>query len=182
MIRSGAGISSSHDAAKAAQEAAGRAMQDAGLTSADWAIVFCTFPHREAYPEILRTVCEITQTTNLAGCSGIGVLTNSAEIEAEPGVCVLAVSSNSIRTSSFMFGEPTDGGFATGVEIGKRLKPVGGENALLALLPDPFNFHPELLFRGIQTELGNIPMIETSVRFREMLAAVGASVNPRPGG
>lgn len=159
MIKAGVGISGNLNASEAAGEASYQAMESGDLKRADWALVFCTFPHREKYQHILRTVCDITHTTNLIGCSGIGVLTNSAEIEAEPGVCVLAVSSNSIKTSSFMCGDRTDEGFKAGVEIGKGLKPIGYEKALLALLPDPFNFRPELLFRGIESELGYIPIV-----------------------
>jgi small ligand-binding sensory domain FIST len=159
MIKAGVGISNNIVAREAASEAALEAMENGELSSADWAFVFCTFPHRENYKEILTSVCGILKTNNISGCSGIGVLTNSAEIEAEPGVCVLAVSSKSIKTSSFICGEPTDGGFKTGVEIGERLKPIEYEKALLTLLPDPFNFHPELLFRGLESELGYIPIV-----------------------
>jgi small ligand-binding sensory domain FIST len=159
MIKAGVGISGNLNATVAASEAAFQAMETGDLKRADWALVFCTFPHRERYKEILRTVCDITHATNLIGCSGIGVLTNSAEIEAEPGVCVLAVSSNSIKTSSFMCGDTTDEGFKAGIEIGRRLKPLEYDKALLALLPDPFNFHPELLFRGIESQLGPIPIV-----------------------
>lgn len=159
MIKAGVGISGNINASEAGNEASLQAMEDGDLDRADWAIVFSTFPHRENYEEILRSVCDITQATNLIGCSGIGVLTNSAEIEAEPGVSVLAASSNSITTSSFLCADPADGGFRAGVDIGERLKPVGPERVLLALLPDPFNFRPELLFRGIESELGHIPIV-----------------------
>ena len=159
MIKAGVGISGNLNSTEAASEASLQAMESGDLKWADWALVFCTFPHREKYKVILRTVCDITGTTNVIGCSGIGVLTNSAEIEAEPGVCVLAVSSNSIETSSFMCGDTTDEGFKAGVEIGKRLKPIEYDKALLALLPDPFNFNPELLFRGIESQLGHIPIV-----------------------
>jgi small ligand-binding sensory domain FIST len=159
MFKAGVGISGNLNASEAAGEASIQAMENGQLKRADWALVFCTFPHREKYKDILRSVCDITRTTNLIGCSGIGVLINSAEIEAQAGVCVLAVSSDSIKTSSFMFGDPKDGGFDTGVKIGKKLKPIEHENALLTLLSDPFKFHPELLFRGIESELGDIPIV-----------------------
>ncbi len=159
MIKAGVGISGNLDASEAATEASYQAIEGGDLEKADWAIVFCTFPHRAKYEEILSRVCHITQATDLIGCSGIGVLTNAAEIEAEPGVCVLAASSNSIKTSSFLSGDTTDEGFRAGIDIGKRLKPIESEKALLALLPDPFNFHPDLLFRGIESELGHIPIV-----------------------
>ena len=73
-------------------------MHDAGISKADWAMVFCTFPHRANYQEILKIVCQITKTKNVTGCSAIGVLSNHGEIEARPGVVVLAVSSSNIRS------------------------------------------------------------------------------------
>lgn len=159
MIKAGVGISGNPNATEAASEASIQAMKVGDLNRADWVLVFSTFPHRGRYGDILRTACDITHATNVTGCSGIGILTNLAEIEAEPGVCVLAVSSNSIKTASFMSQDTKDEGLKAGVEIGKRLKPLAHDMALLALLPDPFNFHPELLFRGIKSELGHIPIV-----------------------
>jgi small ligand-binding sensory domain FIST len=134
-------------------------MERGGLTKADWALVFCTFHHRGSYKEILKSVCEITQTENITGCSAVGVLTSSAEIEGEPGVSVLAVSSDNMQGTSFLVYDSEDSGIRAGVEIGERLSPIQGENALLTLLPDPFHIHPELLFRGVESKLGEIPIV-----------------------
>jgi small ligand-binding sensory domain FIST len=137
-------------------------MERGSLTKADWAIVFCTFPHRASYKEILKSVIRITKTVNIAGCSAIGILTNFGEVEGSPGVAVLAVSSDSLHADSFLVHHTDDGGTKAGIEIAERLAHIKAENALLTLLPDPFYIHPELVFRGIESRLGNIPIVGAS--------------------
>lgn len=162
MIKAGVGYSLSENSNEAAREAASQAMERGGLTKADWALVFCTFPHRSSYKDILKSVCKITQTINVAGCSAIGILTNFGEVEASPGVAVLAVSSDSMNAASFLVQHTEDGGIKAGIEIGERMAPNKGGNALLTLLPDPFYIHPELLSRGIESRMGNIPIVGAS--------------------
>jgi small ligand-binding sensory domain FIST len=162
MIKAGVGHSINESGEEAAKEATLQAMERGGLTKADWAIVFCTFTHRKSYKEILKSVSKITQTANIAGCSAIGVLTNFGEVEGSPGVAVLAVSSDSLQADSFLAHHTDDGGAKAGIEIAKRLAHIQTENALLTLLPDPFYINPELLFRGIESRLGNIPIVGAS--------------------
>lgn len=162
MIKAGVGQSLSENSHEAAREAASQAMERGGLTTADWVLVFSTFPHRSCYKDILKSVCKITQTTNVAGCSAIGMLTNFGEVEGSPGVAVLAVSSDSVRADSFLIRNTEDGGMKAGIEIGERMAPYKVKNALLTLLPDPFYIQPELLSRGIESQLGNIPIVGAS--------------------
>ncbi len=159
MIRAGVGLSLKVNGIEAAVEASALAMEQAQLQKADWALVFCTFLHRANYQEILDSVCLNTQTKNVSGCSAIGVLSNTAEAEAEPGIVVLAVSSSEIQAKPFIVQELGAGGTKAGEEIGEKLKNASGKNALLTLLPDPFHIHPELLFRGIESVLGRIPIV-----------------------
>jgi small ligand-binding sensory domain FIST len=162
MIKVGVGYSLSESSEHAAQEAALQAINRGNITKADWAVVFCTFPHRSYYKEILKSVCQITGTTNIAGCSGIGILTNYGEVEGGPGVAVLAVSSDCMQVTSFLVHSTGDGGVKAGVEIGERLIPIEGNNALLTILPDPHHNHPELLLKGIESRLGDIPIVGAS--------------------
>ncbi len=159
MIEAGSGYSDHENSIEAANAAAKQAMHDAGIGKADWVMVFCTFPHRANYQEILRIVCKITKTKNVTGCSAIGVLSNHGEIEARPGVVVLAVSSSNIRSKPFAIYQLGAGGMKAGEEIGDLLKSSKSPNSLLALLPDPFHIHPELLFKGIESRLGEIPIV-----------------------
>lgn len=159
MIKAGIGCSIIEDSTRAGREAALQAMEQGGMAKADWAIVFCTFPHRARYAEVLKSISDITQTTDITGCSAVGVLTGSAEVEGEPGVVVLAVSSDSIKATPFLVPHSGDGGIKAGVEIGELLLPIQDANTLLALFPDPFSIHPELLMRGIESKLGDVPIV-----------------------
>ncbi|MEM7007505.1 MAG: FIST N-terminal domain-containing protein [Thermodesulfobacteriota bacterium] len=162
MIKAGSGYSDKSESIQAAKDAAKFAMENACMDKADWAMVFCTFPHRANYQEMLRVVCDITKTDNVSGCSAIGVLSNETEIEAKPGIVVLVVSSSSIKSNPFVIYQLGSGGTKAGEEIGELLKSTNGKNSLLTLLPDPFHIHPELLFKGIESKMGEIDIVGAS--------------------
>jgi len=159
MIRAGVGLSTKGTGVEAAGEASSLAMEQAGITKADWALVFTTFPHRAYYQEILSSVCNRTQTKKVCGCSAIGVLSGSNEVEAEPAVVVLAVSSSGMRVKPFIAQELGAGGINAGEEIGDKFKNGCGKNSMIAILPDPFHINPELLFKGVESRLGRIPIV-----------------------
>src|SRR3972149_2339529 len=173
MIKAGVGYSLSENSGQAAKEAAMQAIETGNIAKADFAVVFCTFPHRGSYKDILKSVCQITGTTNVAGCSGIGVLTNYGEVEAKPGVAVLAVSSDGMHATSFLVHHTDDGGMKAGLEIGGRLIPIKDENVLLTILP-------ELLMRGIESRMGEIQIVGASASehpaFHETFEFCGESV------
>ena len=162
MIKAGVGSSTIVSSVEAANEAAEAAMRQSRADECDWALVFCTFPHRANYEEILKSVCQITKTKNVSGCSALGVLSNAGEIEAEPGIVVLAVTSSEIRAKPFIVHQLGAGGMKAGEEIGDTLKSRVSEGSLLTLLPDPFHIHPELLFQGVRSKLGEIPIVGAS--------------------
>jgi len=159
VTKAGVGCSLDENGKQAAREAALQAIGAGGLTQADWALVFCTFPHRSSYKDIAKSVCEVVQTKNVTGCSAVGVLSNLGEIEAQPGVAVLAASSDNIRGTTFLVQDYGDGGLKAGVEIGEELISIESKNTLLSLLPDPYLIHPELLFRGVESQLGEIQIV-----------------------
>jgi len=162
MIKAGVGSSSIESSVRAAREAAQKAMQQAGIERCDWTLVFCTFPHRANYEEILKRVCEITKTKSLSGCSALGVLSNAGEIEAQPGIVVLAVSSDEINAKPFIVHQLGAGGLKAGEAIGNTLKSIADKASLLTLLPDPFHIHPDLIFQGLRSKIGDIPIVGAS--------------------
>ncbi|GBD38583.1 hypothetical protein HRbin37_00834 [bacterium HR37] len=170
MIKAGFGFSQDENGVKAARKAAFQALSTGDMERADWALVFSTFPYRSAYKDILNSIGEVIKTKDVVGCSALGVLTNMGEIEAEPAVSVLAVSSDSIRASTFIVKHSGDGGVKAGIEIGQKFVPVEEENALLMLLCDPFFLNPELVFRGIESQLGEIPIVGAAASEHPMLS------------
>jgi small ligand-binding sensory domain FIST len=159
MIKAGVGCSLNEKSRQAAQEAALQALDRGGLKRADWAVVFCTFHHRESYKEVLESVCNVIGTANVVGCSSYGVIANSEEIEGTPGIAVLAVYSDNVRATPFLVHHTNDGGLGAGINIGSQLIPTRGKNAILTLVSDPFYVYPELLFRGVESQLGKIPIV-----------------------
>ncbi|MEE9252175.1 MAG: FIST N-terminal domain-containing protein [Thermodesulfobacteriota bacterium] len=159
MIKAGVGLSLATESVSAAKEAAAQAMEQGGIKTTDWAVVFCTFPHAQKFESIISVIREITGTENISGCSGLGILTGFEEIEAEPAVAVMVVSSESIKATSFLVNAGGDGGQSSGIKIGEMLSPLESENNLLILLPDAFLVQPELLFRGVESKLGDIDIV-----------------------
>lgn len=162
MIRAGVGFSLSPDSFAAAREASVQAMDQSGAGKADWVLVFCTFPHRANYEEVIKIVGKITRTSNLCGCSAVGVLSSRGEVEASPGITVLAVTSDEISARSFMVHQMEEAGRKAGEEIGSLFKPSSNGANLLAIMPDPFHVHPELLFLGVKSKTGPLDIVGAS--------------------
>lgn len=155
----GSGLSGHSDAVRAASEAAGRAMARAGAERADWAIVFATVHHFPAYRRMLDEVARITGAEALVGCSGYGVLTEEGEIEAAPGIAVLAVSSPSLRVFPFLE-RPLEGrADDAALAVAEEVQPHLGENPALLLLPDTYHLRPHPFFAALEEELGPVPLV-----------------------
>jgi len=163
MLKAGVGCSLQELSGSAARDAAEQAMKSAGLGSADWALVFSTFPHMEDdFSPILKAVSGVTGTADVVGSSALGVLTGLGEIEAEPAVAVLAVSSDSVTAVPFIVDSTGDGGLTAGGRIGELFQGAVPKERFLTVLPDPFNVHPELLFKGIESKMGEIDIVGAS--------------------
>ncbi|MGQ0792587.1 MAG: FIST signal transduction protein [Deltaproteobacteria bacterium] len=162
MIKAGVGSSKNKNSRIAAEEAAREALVNAGIARAAWGLVFATFPHRDSYGEILNSVSDTLGSLNVAGCSAIGVIAGSREIEAEEAVAVLAVSSEGVMANSFLINDSGDGGLSAGVAIAHRASAGVSPNSLIALFPDPFVIHPEFLLRGVESRLGDVAIVGAS--------------------
>jgi len=151
LIQAGAGISDQQDGEKAAHEAATAALERSRADAADWVFVFVTPAHRGAFGAILETVCDVTGTSRVIGCTGVGVLAGAKEIEGEAGVAVLAASSEAVRAVPLLFRDEGDGGLSIGYEIAALLEPppAAGEDEILLLFSDPARIQPERVFRAL---------------------------------
>ena len=93
----GVGLSTDAEAVPAARAAARGALERSGTGRADWGLVFITAAHRPQFAAMLAEIQKTLRTDFLAGCSAAAVLSGSEEIEARPGVVVLAVRSDHVR-------------------------------------------------------------------------------------
>ncbi len=165
MIKAGIGYSTQNDTERAAEEATKKALEQGGISRADWAIFFPTFTHRHGYERALGIVSKLTGTSNISGCSAIGTLTTYGEVEGSESFVVMVVASDTIQAIPFLVSDFGDGGRVAGLEIGGRLKPHKDKagKLLLAVFPDPFRIHPESLIDGIETRLGkDVPIVGAS--------------------
>src|SRR5918999_1981040 len=102
MLRVGVGQSSHSSPERAVRDAATQAMTGAGGT-ADAVLVFATVELLQSEREFLTNLRDIAKTDRIVGCSGMGVITGQGEIDAGPGVAVLALSSDTMATEPFLF-------------------------------------------------------------------------------
>src|SRR5262245_23000978 len=108
MIEAGTGLARDRDPVRAARQAAGEALRRlgaqraGGARAAELALVFCAGVGQPALASVLSEVRSITGVERPVGCSGAGVLTESGEIENEPGVCVLICASDTLRAYPFL--------------------------------------------------------------------------------
>ncbi len=159
MLQVGVGQSSNHVTERAAEEATTRAMTRAGGGQADLVLVFFTVDHLPGYEKLIGAVRRITQTDQILGCSGTGVLTGEGEIEGSPGIAVLVLASDHIKSHPFLFHPLRDRDQEIGFEVAQAIGAQSGKESLLVLLPDAYNSQPRRLFQGIEEQLGFLSVV-----------------------
>ena len=149
MIRAGTGCSTAKNPRSAALEATAAALQQAGLRTADCAIVFASAAYGGAFPMLVRSVSEAAGTSEVAGCGSIGVIAGGREIESGPALAVLVLGGNTIEATRVFVpqlrGRPGD----VAHEIATIVRPHLGSNNLLCLFPDTYNLDPEPFLAGL---------------------------------
>jgi len=170
MILAGVGLSTTSTTKRAAQQAAERAVTSLEGQRADFAIVFATAEHRESLPDLLEATSSAAGTPYVAGCSAAGVLVGQREIDDGPAIGVLAVRSDAIRGTPFLFRDKGDAGLTAGREAGRRLHTSRETNDLVLVWPDPHTIRPDRLLQGLDATLGPVPV------------AGGAASSALPGG
>jgi small ligand-binding sensory domain FIST len=169
MIFAGVGLSTGSNTPSAAREAAERAIERLPGKRADFAVVFATSEHGNALPELTQTLGASLNTRCVAGCSATGVIAGDREIEDGPAVGVLAVCSDAIAGTPFLFQDAGDAGLTAGVHAGQRLRASRGAGDLILVWPDPLAVHPDRLLQGLDATLGPVPV-------------AGGAPSSRPGG
>ena len=159
MLHAGVGQSSNHSTERAAEEAATRAMTRAGVGQASLVIIFFTVDHLANYQKLTAAVNRITQTDQIVGCSGAGVLTGDGEIEEGPGMAVLVLWSDRFKARPLFFHPLRDRDREMGVEIAQIVRGRSEDESLLVLLPDAYNGQPRRLFQGIEEQVGFLPVV-----------------------
>jgi len=159
MIRAGVGISTETNAARAALEAARQAVSGLGGEAPAWCVAFATSEHAEHLDTLLETLSGAVGTPYVVGCSASGIMASGVEIENGCALGVLAVASDQIRATPFLFHDTGDHGLTAGVRLAQRLVNSHGSDDLLLVWPDPLHVRPDRLLQSINAVLGGVPVV-----------------------
>jgi small ligand-binding sensory domain FIST len=160
MIQAGVGLSTHKDTHNAALEATQTALSQAGINTADFALVFATADHGAEYTKLLRTVQTTAQATQVVGCSAGGVLISGKEVEQSAGIAVLTVKADSFAANRFFIPQLRGRGQETGKQIAAQIRPQLGAENLLMVFPDTYNFNSASFFNGFVGDGGlNIDVV-----------------------
>jgi small ligand-binding sensory domain FIST len=159
MIRAAVGRSSHPDPARAALEAVGRVRETLGDDRPDFCILFVTPEHVPGLSVLLGAVSQALGTPYVTGCTGSGILTGGWESEDGPALGVLAIRSDTLRATPFLFHDEGDMGMTAGVRLGQRLQGSRGSDDLLLVWPDPFHVRPDRLLHSLDAVLGDVPVL-----------------------
>ena len=96
MIRACVGHSQRQSTEDAVKDAASAALQQAGATRADLAMIFFTADHAGHPRELVSSLTHSVGTDCVVGSSGAGVLTGKGEIEGGSGVAVLVIAAEEV--------------------------------------------------------------------------------------
>lgn len=133
-------------------------MQPLAGRTPDWCVAFATSDHAENLPLLLGALSDASGTPYMAGCSAAGVLTAGREYERGPALGVLAVISDQLRATPFLFHDEGDHGLTAGVRLGQRLVSSRGTQDLLLVWPDPYHVRPDRLLHSLDATLGKLPI------------------------
>ncbi len=159
MIRAGTGYSTATNARTAALEATAAALKQAGLRTADSALVFASTAYGAAYPMIVRTVGETAGTREIAGCGSIGVITSGREFESGPSLAVMVLGGGAIAATRLFVPQLRGRAREVAEVIATTVRPHLGANNLLCLFPDSYNLDPEPLLATLARELPGVIVV-----------------------
>jgi small ligand-binding sensory domain FIST len=159
MIRAGSGYSTTANPRNAAAEATAAALKQAGLRTADGALVFASSAYGGAYPMIVRTVAEAAGTRQVAGCGSIGVIAGGREFESGPSLAVLVIGGGAIAPARFFVPQLRGRSREVAETIAASVRPHLAANNLLCLFPDTYNLDPEPLLATLARELPGVTVV-----------------------
>ena len=159
MIRAAVGLSQEPNTARAALDAARQVLRQLDGAQPDWCIVFASDEHTKYAGSLQQALSSALGTPYVVGCSAAGVLGADREIDEGPGLGVLAVASDQLTATPFLFQDAGDRGLTAATRLGQRMLGSKDSGDLLLVWPDPFHVRPDLLLTGIDALLPGIPVV-----------------------
>ncbi|PYM11492.1 MAG: hypothetical protein DMD81_26750 [Candidatus Rokuibacteriota bacterium] len=159
MIAAGTGLAVGDTFDDAALAASLQALERSGTDHADLALVFVTGD--DALPrahQALHAVRRVTGARVVLGSSGAGVLTEEREVEGQAAVAVLAIRTERLVATPFLFERQGQHG-DVGAELAQRIGPTVAEGGCALVLPDAIGCNPPGLLAGLDESLGFVPVL-----------------------
>jgi hypothetical protein len=134
MIKIGVGTSNHRSASHAGQEAAKAALEQAGVSSCDFVMMFATVGYPQK--ELIAAVRSVTGNAPLAGASGIGVIAQDFCDESNHAVGVLAWKSDELRFQNVRATGLKADARGAGAQVARALGEIPGDARALFVLAD----------------------------------------------
>ncbi len=125
-----------------------------------WAMVFASSHHRDLYPTLAGRLSRALGGATVVGSSAEGVIGAGCEVEAAPGLAVVAAHMPGVQVHPFSLdqgGLPESG---AGPDVWAEAVGVDPEAARgIVLLPDPFTFDTATLLTGLDATYPGVPVL-----------------------
>ena len=150
--KAGVGMSRHHDPNVAGREAAGQALQKAGVGKPDLVFVFGSIGYDQN--SLLRAVREATGGAPLTGCSVEGTIDGDDADESNFSVLVSAISSEELQWHNGLAKGLGADPCALGQRIAKDLLPhLSSDTIGLFIFPDGLTYDIDNFFAGLEGDL-----------------------------
>ena len=151
----GVGHSVHRNPAEAGQEAARKAMGQAGMEKPDFVLVFATVGYNQEL--LIRAIREATAGAPLSGCSGEGVITQETVVESNFGVSVMVLRSDELRFDNACVKTIGRGAGLAGEELAASIHPFLRADSLACfLLADGLTLNFDPFLASFEKTLGRI--------------------------
>jgi hypothetical protein len=150
-----AGVSTSHhhNPNVAGREAAGQALEKAGIAEPDFVFMFSSIGYDQ--PSLLRAVRETTGGAPLTGCSAEGTIDGDDADESNFSVLVTAITSDELRWHNGLATGLGADSRAVGKQVAQELLPhLSTDTIGLFVFPDGLIYYVDNFFAGLE---GNLP-------------------------
>jgi small ligand-binding sensory domain FIST len=159
MIHAAVAVSTHSNTARAALDAARQVLQQLGDHKPDWCIVFVTDEHGAFLESMQESLTEVLGTPYVVGCSAAGLLACGKEFEQGPALGLLAVHSDQLRATPFLFRDTGDHGLTAATQLGQRMQGSRDSGDLLVVWPDPYHVRPDRLLTGLDAVLPGLAVV-----------------------
>jgi hypothetical protein len=151
--KAGVGTSHHHNPNVAGREAAGQALEKAGIVKPDFVFMFASIGYDQH--SLLRAVRETTGGAPLTGCSAEGTIDGDDADESNFSVLVTAISSDELRWHNGLATGLRADSRAVGQQVAQELLPhLSTDTIGLFVFPDGLIDYLDNFFAGLE---GNLP-------------------------